>query len=68
MIIADASHPGTGSPGLTYGHVGIYIGNNQVMSNEGPITTKSLDQFIGFYGKGTGCYWGWLGGVDLSAR
>ena len=68
MIIADVSHPGTGAAGLTYGHVGIYIGNNQVMSNEGPITTKSLDQFIGFYGKGTGCYWGWIGGVDLSKR
>lgn len=66
MIIADVSHPGTGSAGLTYGHVGIYIGNNKVMSNEGPITVKSLDSFIRFYGAGTGCKWGWLGGIDLS--
>lgn len=66
MIIADVSHPGTGSAGLTYGHVGIYIGNNKVMSNEGPITVKSLDTFIRFYGAGTGCKWGWLGGIDLS--
>lgn len=66
MIIADVSHPGTGSAGLTYGHVGIYIGNNKVMSNEGPITVKSLDRFISFYGAGTGCKWGWLGGIDLS--
>ena len=66
MIIADVSHPGTGSAGLTYGHVGIYIGNNKVMSNEGPITVKSLDAFIRFYGAGTGCKWGWLGGIDLS--
>lgn len=66
MIIADVSHPGTGSAGLTYGHVGIYIGNNKVMSNEGPITVKSLDTFIRFYGAGTGCRWGWLGGIDLS--
>lgn len=66
MIIADVSHPGTGSAGLTYGHVGIYIGNNKVMSNEGPITVKSLDAFIRFYGAGTGCRWGWLGGIDLS--
>lgn len=65
MIIADVSHPGTGSAGLTYGHVGIYIGNNKVMSNEGPITVKSLDTFIRFYGAGTGCRWGWLGGIDL---
>ena len=66
MIIADVSHPGTGSAGLTYGHVGIYIGNNRVMSNEGPITVKSLDSFIRFYGAGTGCKWGWIGGIDLS--
>lgn len=66
MIIADVSHPGTGAPGLTYGHVGIYIGNNRVMSNEGPITVKSLDSFIRFYGAGTGCKWGWIGGIDLS--
>lgn len=66
MIIADVSHPGTGAPGLTYGHVGICIGNNRVMSNEGPITVKSLDTFIRFYGAGTGCKWGWIGGIDLS--
>lgn len=66
MIIADVSHPGTGSAGLTYGHVGIYIGNNKVMSNEGPITVKSLDRYISLYGAGTGCKWGWLGGIDLS--
>ncbi|WP_158561627.1 MULTISPECIES: phage tail tip lysozyme [unclassified Collinsella] len=66
MIIADVSHPGTGAPGLTYGHVGIYIGNNKVMSNEGPITVKSLDTFIRFYGAGTGCKWGWIGGIDIS--
>lgn len=66
MIIADVTHPGTGSAGLTYGHVGIYIGNNKVMSNEGPITVKSLDTFIRFYGAGTGCKWGWIGGIDLS--
>lgn len=36
------------------------------MSNEGPITVKSLDRFISFYGAGTGCKWGWLGGIDLS--
>lgn len=66
MIIADVSHPGTGDAGRLYGHVGIYIGDNNVISNEGPITIKSLQEFVGFYGKGTGCKWGWLGGVDLS--
>lgn len=69
MIVADSSHAGTGDAGLLYGHVGIYIGNNQVMSNEGgPITTKSLDQFIAFYGTGSGVKWGWYHGIDLSKK
>lgn len=66
MIVADSSHSGTGTPGLLYGHVGIYVGGGIVMSNEGPITSKSLDSFISFYGTGSGVRWGWLGGVVLS--
>ena len=65
MIVGDASHPGTGTPGLLYGHIGIYIGDGKVMSNEGAITTKTLDEFTAFYGKGSGVYWGWIGGVEL---
>lgn len=65
MIVGDASHPGTGNPGLLYGHIGIYVGDGKVMSNEGAITTKTLDEFIAFYGKGSGVYWGWIGGVEL---
>ncbi|MGN8935638.1 phage tail tip lysozyme [Collinsella sp. HCP28S3_E5] len=65
MIVGDASHPGTGTPGLLYGHIGIYVGDGKVMSNEGAITTKTLDEFIAFYGKGSGVYWGWIGGVEL---
>lgn len=48
MIIADVSHPGTGDAGRLYGHVGIYIGDNKVISNEGAITIKSLQEFVGF--------------------
>lgn len=66
MIVADSSHSGTGLPGLIYGHVGIYVGGGIVMSNEGAITSKSLDAFISFYGTGSGVRWGWLGGVALS--
>ncbi len=66
MIVADSSHSGTGMPGLIYGHVGIYVGGGIVMSNEGAITSKSLDSFISFYGTGSGVRWGWLGGVALS--
>ena len=28
MIVADSSHSGTGAPGLIYGHVGIYVGED----------------------------------------
>lgn len=66
MIVADSSHSGTGAPGLIYGHVGIYVGSGIVMSNEGAITSKSLDSFISFYGTGSGVRWGWLGGIALS--
>lgn len=66
MIVADSSHSGTGMPGLIYGHVGIYVGGGIVMSNEGTITSKSLDSFISFYGTGSGVRWGWLGGIALS--
>lgn len=66
MIVADSSHSGTGAPGLLYGHVGIYVGGGVVMSNEGAITSKSLDSFISFYGTGSGVRWGWLGGIALS--
>lgn len=66
MIVADSSHSGTGAPGLIYGHVGIYVGRGIVMSNEGAITSKSLDSFISFYGTGSGVRWGWLGGIALS--
>ncbi len=65
MIVADSSHSGTGAPGLIYGHVGIYVGGGIVMSNEGAITSKSLDSFISFYGTGSGVRWGWLGGIAL---
>ncbi len=36
------------------------------MSNQGAITSKSLDSFISFFGGGSGVRWGWLGGVVLS--
>ena len=66
MIVADSSHPTTGLAGRLYGHVGIYVGGGIVMSNQGAITSKSLDSFISFFGGGSGVRWGWLGGVVLS--
>lgn len=67
MIVADSSRACPQiTPGLIYGHVGIYVGGGIVMSNEGAITSKSLDSFISFYGTGSGVRWGWLGGIALS--
>ena len=66
MIVADSSHPTTGIAGRLYGHVGIYVGGGIVMSNQGAITSKSLDSFISFFGGGSGVRWGWLGGIALS--
>lgn len=49
MIVAVPSHPHTAA-GRIYGHVGIYIGNNQLMDNIGYIRTMDVDEWINFYG------------------
>ena len=57
MIISG----GGGHTDATYGHVGIYIGDNQVMDNITYLRTTSLDQFLsefGYYG------WGWPPGFS----
>ena len=49
--------------GRDAGHVGIYIGNGLIASNEGGITHKSIESWVGTYGwRG----WGWNGGTDYS--
>ena len=59
MIIAVPSN-NQGSMGARYGHVGIYIGNNEVMSNVGQIRTESLDDFKSWNEtNGYKCKWGW---------
>ena len=60
MIVAVPSHPGD-SAGVTYGHVAIYIGNNQVMENVGNINTQSLDTWIAYFGKTHTPKWGFAG-------
>lgn len=59
-----------GGCGQEAGHVAIYIGDNQVISNEGGVaTTRELfgdgsetwESYFGYRG------WGWCGGIDLSA-
>ena len=65
MLIASPSHShGNDWAGRTYGHVGIYIGDNKVMQNIGPITTQDLDSWIAYYGNTHTVKWGW-GGSNL---
>ena len=65
MIVAVSTHSHT-TAGRIYGHVGIYIGNNQVMENIGSINTQSLDSWCAYYGTTVSPRWGWLGGIALS--
>lgn len=47
------------------GHVGIYVGNGRIVSNEGAITVKTVEQWTATYGwRG----WGWNGNEDFSRR
>lgn len=65
MVIAVPSSSSGTSAGATYGHVGIYIGNNQVMHNIGPIATCTVDEWIATYGQYTDVGWGWADGIKL---
>ncbi len=65
MIVAVSTHTNT-SAGRLYGHVGIYIGGNQVMDNVGYIRTSDLDSWLAYYSTTVTPRWGWLGGVYLS--
>ena len=46
-----------------YGHVGIYVGNDQVYHNVGGVQVDTLEDWIANY---RGFCWGWIGGTDLS--
>lgn len=64
MIVAVSTHPHT-SAGRIYGHIGIYIGNGQLMENVGTIRTSSIDWWCSYYGATVTPRWGWLGGIVL---
>lgn len=65
MIIAVRTHDKT-SAGRIYGHVGIYVGNGQVMDNIGSIRTIPVNDWIDFYGGSSTPKWGWAMGKNLS--
>lgn len=65
MIIAVSTH-NLDAAGRDYGHVGIYIGNGQVMDNIGPIRTVDVNQWIQTFSGVVPAKWGWIGNIALS--
>lgn len=67
MMIAVRTHSLT-SAGSVYGHIGIYVGDGQVMDNVGRIATTPLDKWIGTYEpaatSGDGVRWGFGPGLS----
>lgn len=51
--------------GVSYGHIGIYVGDGQVVHNVGGIKTCSLDEWVSTFGDVAGVECGWIG-EDLS--
>ena len=65
MVIAVPSHIHT-YMGRIYGHVCIYIGNNQVMDNVGHIRTLDMGYWLDYYSKTYKPKWGWYDNVPLA--
>lgn len=66
MIIAVGSWDGS-DDSRTYGHIGIYIGDNTVRHNIGSIVDTSLTDWIGKFQtfKDYPAKWGWMGNSNL---
>lgn len=65
MIVGVEHHPYTAN-GLTYGHVGLYIGDNMVRDcADGGLRTAPLEAWLSVYGVMDDPRWGWLGGLAL---
>ena len=65
MVIAVPSHIHT-YMGRIYGHVCIYIGNNQVMDNVGNIRTLDMGYWLDYYSTTYKPKWGWYDNVPLA--
>ena len=65
MVIAVPSHIHT-YMGRIYGHVCIYIGNNQVMDNVGHIRTLDMGYWLDCYSTTYKPKWGWYDNVPLA--
>lgn len=58
MIIAVPSHSKSGSAGLRYGHIGIYVGDGLVMDSTGTVNTRTLEEWTSYYGTDYAPQWG----------
>ena len=64
MVIAVPSHTHN-YMGRIYGHVCIYIGNNQVMDNVGHIRTLDMGYWLDYYSTTYKPKWGWYDNIPL---
>lgn len=58
MMVA-VPHSPFGSAGMTYGHIGIYVGDGKVMHSTGVIQTTDLDTWISTYAYNCQARWGY---------
>ena len=65
MVIAVPSHMHN-YMGRIYGHVCIYIGNNQVMDNVGHIRTLDMGYWLDYYSTTYKPKWGWYDKIPLA--
>ena len=65
MVIAVPSHMHK-YMGRIYGHVCIYIGNNQVMDNVGHIRTLDMGYWLDYYSTTYKPKWGWYDNIPLA--
>ena len=65
MVIAVPSHTHN-YMGSIYGHVCLYIGNNQVMDNVGQIRTLDMAYWLDYYSTSYKPKWGWYDNVPLA--
>ena len=66
MIVATSVHP-YGLGGAGYGHVGLYIGDGEVLDcAQGSVRRAPLDLWLSTYGIAAEPRWGWLGGLPLA--
>ena len=66
MIVATARHPFS-TDGLRYGHVGIYVGDGEVMDcTEDGVRTVPLSLWLMAYGSLDEPRWGWMRGLALA--